>query len=788
MGVRYFGAEVRRVEDPKLITGQGRYLDDLQIPGVLQAAFVRSGHAHARIRAIDTSAARKMAGVIAVLTAADFGEAGGKMMPHMVPVAAVRQPLNYQPLADREVCHVGVPIALVVAESRSIAEDAAAIVDVDFELLPPMVDWRKALDLDAPRAHSDAPDNLVAQLHGRFGAVEEVFAKAAHVFAETFETHRGGCHSMECRGVAAAFAPFGEELTIWSSTQAPHMVRRLIADHLGRDERSVRVVAPDVGGGFGPKCSLYPEEIVIPLAAIKLQRPVKWVEDRTEHFLSTTQQRDQAWQLEVAADHNGRLLGVRGHCLHDNGAYVPYGLVAAVTSLSAFPGPYALEAVDVKVDVVFTNLVPNTPVRGAGRPTACFVLERLADRVARELSLDPADVRRRSFVRKEQFPYATGMKARDGSPVSYDSGDYQACLDAVLERGGDDFLQRQKKALERGRYLGRGIASYIEDTGLAPFEGATVRVQPNGKILIQTGAASQGQGHATIFAQICADALGVAMEDIVVESGDTGTFPLGIGAIASRTAVTAGSSVHQASIAVRDKAIKVASDILEAAEADLVLEDGVVRVAGSDAQVTLGQLAFRLNGMSGIPMFSGVKPGLEATAFYEAGKSTFASGTHLVEVEVDVKTGRVEILRYVVGHDCGRLINPMLVDGQVRGGVVHGIGNALFERMIHDENGQPVTTNYADYLLPTAPEVPRIEIIHFESASPLNPIGVKGAGEGGTIPAAACIISAIENAVAPFNVRIAEHPISPARLRQLIRAAQMSAETALINQGEGTMA
>jgi aerobic carbon-monoxide dehydrogenase large subunit len=321
MGARYFGAKVRRVEDPKLLTGQGCYLDDLQIPGLLHAAFVRSSHAHARIRAIDTSAARKMAGVIAALTAADFGEHGGKMMPHMVPIAAVKQPLNYQPRAAREVCHVGV-IAVVIAESRSIAEDAAAVIDVDFELLPAMIDWREALDPDAPRAHSGAPDNLVAGLHGRFGAVEDVFAKAPHVFAETFETHRGGCHSMECRGVAAALAPFAGTLTVWSSTQAPHMVRRLIADHLGRDEQSIRVIAPDVGGGFGPKCSLYPEEIVIPLAAIKLQRPVKWVEDRTEHFLSATQQRDQAWDLEVAADDNGRLLGVRGRCVHDNGAYV----------------------------------------------------------------------------------------------------------------------------------------------------------------------------------------------------------------------------------------------------------------------------------------------------------------------------------------------------------------------------------------------------------------------------------------------------------------------------------
>lgn len=772
MGVRYFGAEVRRVEDPKLITGQGRYLDDLHIAGVLHAAFVRSGHAHARILGIDTAAARKAPCVTAVYTATDFGDVGSKSMPHMVPVAVVKQPLNYQPLADKEVCHVGVPIAVVIAASRSAAEDAAALIEVDYEVLPAVVDWRAALETNAARVHLGTPDNLVASLHGRFGAVEEVFAKAPHVFAEEFETHRGGCHSMECRGVIAMVEPFGGGLTVWSSTQAPHMIRRLIAEHLGRDERTVRVVAPDVGGGFGPKCGFYPEEVVIPLAAIKLQRPVKWVEDRFEHFQSTTQQRDQAWKLEVAADKNGRLLGVRGRCAHDNGGYVPYGLVAAVTSLSAFPGPYALEAVDIKLDVVFTNLVPNTPVRGAGRPTTCFVLERLADRVAHELKIDPADVRRRSFVRKNQFPYSTGMKARDGSPISYDSGDFHACLDAVIKRSGDDFEARREQARRSGRYLGRGIASYIEDTGLAPFEGATIRVEPTGKVLIQTGAASQGQGHATMFSQICADILSVKIEDITVEAADTGVFPLGIGAIASRTAVTAGSSVHQASVAVRNKAIKVASEILEAAEGDLVLEDGAVRVVGAAGlNVPLGQIAARLNGMSGIPMFQGIEPGLSATAFFEVRKTTFASGSHLSEVEVDIDTGRVKILRYIVGHDCGRLINPMLVDGQVRGGVVHGIGNALFERMIHDENGQPVTTNYADYLLPTAPEVPRIEIIHFESPSPLNPIGVKGAGEGGTIPAAACIIAAIEDALRPLGVRITEHPVSPARIRELVRAA-----------------
>jgi aerobic carbon-monoxide dehydrogenase large subunit len=769
MGVRYFGAEVKRVEDPRLLKGQGRYAADLAIPGMLHAAFVRSPEAHALIRGIDARAALQSPGAVAVLTAADLGAAGQKTLPHMVPVQVVKQPMNYHPLAVNEVCHVGVPVALVIAESRAIAEDAAAKVIVDYEALPVVADWRRALDVGAPKAQNRAVDNLVAALHGRFGAVEEVFANAAHILKETFETHRGGCHSMECRGVVAAIEPFSDVLTIWSSTQAPHQIRRLVAEHLGRDERSVRVVAPDVGGGFGPKCGLYPEEVAVPLAVMKLGRPVSWIEDRREHFVSTTQQRDQFWEVEVAADAQGRMLGVRGRCIHDNGGYVPYGLVAAVTSMAAFPGPYALDALDVRIDVVFTNLVPNTPVRGAGRPTTCFVLERLADRVARELKLDPADVRRRSYVRKDQFPYSTGMKARDGSAIAYDSGDYHGCLEAALDRAGRDFAARQSHALTERRYIGRGIASYIEDTGLAPFEGATVRVEPSGRVVVQTGAASQGQGHATAFAQICADALGVDIATIVVDSADTGSFPLGIGTIASRIAVTAGSSVHLAAQSVKTKALKVASEILEAAEQDLVIEDGIVKVAGVPGMsVPLGTIAARLNGISGIPMLQGVEPGLSATAFYEARRNAFANGTHVCEVEVDIGTGDVRILRYVVAHDCGRLINPMLVDGQVRGGVVHGIGNALFERMEYDERGQPLTVNYGEYLLPAATEMPPIEIVHLESPSPLNPIGVKGAGEGGTIPAAACVIAAIEDALSPFGIRIPQHPVSPAMVLAML--------------------
>ena len=714
MGVRHFGAAVTRIEDPLLLTGRGSYVDDVALPGMLHAAFVRSSDAHALIRTIDCTVARAVPGVVAVLTADDLGELGSKPMAQMAPSPLIRQGPTWQPLASREVCHVGEAIVVIVAESRAAAEDAAALVAVDTEAIDAIVDWREALAENAPKAHVKSDNNLVASLSGRFGDAGAVFGGARHVFRELLLLHRGGCHSMECRGAVASWVH--DQLTLWSSTQSPYLVRRGLARHLALEEHDVRVIAPDVGGGFGPKAVFYPEEIVLPLVSRLLNRPVKWIEDRREHFLSTTQQRGQLWDVEVAANEEGRLLAVRGRCLHDNGAYVPYGLILPASTIASFPGPYALEALDITLDVMMTNIVPTTPVRGAGRPNAAFVLERLVDRVARELKLDPADVRRRSFVHKDQFPYVTGLKARDGSAIVYDSGDYHACLEAAAKRFNlDEFRQRQANARGEGRYLGVGIASYIEDTGLAPFEGATVRIQPTGKVAIETGAASQGQGHATIFAQIAADLLGVVPNDVTVRSADTGAFPLGIGTIASRVAVTGGSSVFLAATAVRQKAIKVASEMLEAAEEDLILEDGKVQVAGVPAMsVTLGAIAARLAGAPGVPMPHGVQPGLADTAYFEARQTTFASGTNIAEVEVDIGTGAVHVRQYVVAHDCGKMINPMLVEGQIRGGVIHGIGNALLEQMLYDETGQPLTTNYGDYLLPTAPEMPRVEIVHLE--------------------------------------------------------------------------
>lgn len=763
MSARYFGAAVNRLEDPRLVSGAGRYVDDLHPAGLLHVAFVRSQRAHGLIRGVEASAAARMPGVVAVLIMADFAGLATGPMPPLAPHPLIKTPITYWPLAATEVRHVGEAIAMVVADSRHAAEDAAAAVEIDLEPLPVVADAVAALAADAPRAHSDRESNLAARLAAKFGDADAVFARADHVVAETIVTHRGGCHAMECRGVVAVPDPMGEDLTVYTSSQSPFLVRRILAAYLGRDERHVRVVAPDVGGGFGPKANVYPEEFAVALAALKLGRPVKWIEDRQEHFLTTTQQRDQIWTVEVAFTAEGRMLGLRGRGVHDNGAYAPYGLILPINALGCFPGPYALEALDVTLDVALTNMVPTSPVRGASRPIVAFVLERMADRVAAHLGLPREEVRRRSFVRADQMPYETGGKARDGSPISYDSGDYRQALDLALAKiDADGFPARREAARRRGKLLGLGMASCVEDTGLGPFEGATVRVTPAGKVVIATGASSQGQGHRTVFAQIAADALGVDINDVIVDAADTDKFPLGISTIASRIAVTAGSSVEMAARQVRAKALRFASNRLEAGEQDLEIIDGAIQVKGVPGMsVTLAEVSRALAGNAGMSTPYGMEPDLAATAYFESQGLTFAYGSNACEVEIDPDTGDARVVRYVVVHDCGRLINPQIVDGQIIGGVVHGIGNALFERMLHDPEGQPLTTTYADYLLPIATEMPRIEVHHIETPSPRNPLGVKGAGEGGTIPAAACVISAIQDALGPAAPFVAHHPISP---------------------------
>lgn len=774
MGARLIGAQVQRLEDPRLLTGKGRYVDDIALPGMLQAAFLRSAHAHARINSIDVTAARAMPGVHGVYTLADLGPAVARdRMPQTAPSPAIKRSMVQYVLARDEVCYVGEPIVLIVADTRHQAEDAAMRVVIDYDVLPAVIDCRTALDGTA-RTHAGTPDNLAARLAVGFGDIDAAFRDAPYHLSLALDQHRGVAHSMEGRAVLASQDAVSGQLVLHTATQSPYMVRRFLARVLDMDEQDLRVIAPDVGGGFGPKAVFYPEEAALAAAALKLGRPVKWAEDRREHFVATTNQRNQHWQMDVAFDDTGKIHGIRGHVQHDNGAYLPYGLILAATSLAPFPGAYALPALQMTLDVIYTNTTPTTPVRGAGRPNAIFAIERAVDRVADHLGLDPAEVRRRNFVRHDQFPYVTGMKARDGSPVAYDSGNYAACLDKALDMAdATGFPARRDAARAQGRHLGLGVASFIEDTGLGPFEGATVRITPQGRVQVTTGAASQGQGHATTLAQIVADSLGVDLSAITVIAADTGSFPYGAGTIASRIAVTAGSSVHLAAQKVRDKVLRYASDKLEVAIADLELNGGFVHIAGvADMKISLGDIALALAGTVGQRVPSGLEPGLEATAYFESTATPHSSGTTVAEVEVDIETGAVTLLNHVIVHDCGRVIHPGIVDGQIIGGVVHGIGNALFEEMIHDAEGQPVSTNFGEYLMPTATEMPPIRIGHVETLSPLNPLGVKGAGESGTIPAIPAVVRAIEDALSPYGVQINRYPLNPERIVDLIDAAR----------------
>jgi aerobic carbon-monoxide dehydrogenase large subunit len=775
MGMRFFGARVKRLEDPTLLKGRGRFVDDLHLPGMLHAAFVRSPHAHARIRSVSAERARGVRGVRAVMTLADLPPAvGQRRLPLLVPNPAIRQPWTQFALAKDEACYVGEAVAVVVAQSRYAAEDGAAQVGVDYEVLPASADCRTAIDPGAALAHLGSNDNVAARFPVGYGDVRAAFAGAAHVFTESLWHHRGCGQALECRGVLANYDELADLLTVWSATQSPHGTKRSLVEALGRDENQIRVIAPDVGGGFGPKGIFYPEETVVPACAMLLGRPVKWTEDRLEHFTCATQERDQYWDVEIAVGSDGRILGVRGAMIHDTGAYLPWGMIMPYIAATTMPGPYVVPSFRMDVTVALTNKTPTTPVRGAGRPQAVFAMERLLDRVARELRLDPADVRRRNLVPPDRMPYAVGLMSRDGSPVTYDSGDYPACQAKALESAAyADFPARQTRARAEGRLIGIGIANYVEGTGLGPFEGAIVRVMPSGKVFLVTGAAPQGQGHRTTLAQICADHLGVRPEDVTVVMADTAAIPMGIGTFASRIAVNAGSSVHVAAAAVREKILTLAAHMLEAAAADLELEGGRAVVRGApDRAVTFGQMALlAVGGMPGYSMPGGLAPGLEATSYFTPSQSTYCNGTHVAEVEVDTETGDVRILRYTVAHDSGRLINPLVVDGQIEGGVAHGIGNALYEWMRYDDQAQPLTTTFVDYLLPLATDMPPLAMTHLETPTPLNPLGVKGAGEGGTIPAAAAIIAAVENALQPFGLQLRETPITPERITELIDAA-----------------
>jgi carbon-monoxide dehydrogenase large subunit len=774
MGAKHFGARVARLEDPALLTGRGRFVDDIKLAGALHACFVRSPHAHARIRAIDASAARAMPGVYAVLTADDLpARMAGRQIPMLVPNPSIKTPRTQLALARHEVCYVGQTIAVAIATDRYLAEDAAAAVKVDFELLPAVSDCRDATKPGAPCAHGDLASNVAAVVPVGYGDVDAAFANAAHVFEEELFVHRGGAMTLEGRAVLASYDATADLLTVWSATQTPHLCRGTLADLFERDLETIRVIAPHVGGGFGTKAPFYAEEAVIPAAAMKLGRPVTWQEDRREHFLAATQERDQHWAVAIAVDAQGKILGVRGTMLHDTGAFLPWGIIAPYIAATTLPGPYLVPAYALEAKVVLTNRVPTTVVRGAGRPQAVFAMERLMDRVARELALDPAELRARNMIGPERMPYAVGLLFRDGKPLIYASGDFpkgQARARALS--GYDGFRARRSKARAQGRYRGIGIANYVEGTGLGPFEGVTVRVLPNGKVAVATGATAQGQGTRTALSQIVADEVGCRLEDIVMTAGDTAAIPQGVGAFASRQAINAGSSALMAGASVRKQIVALAARVLGVEEGDIEVEDGHASArTGNRPSLTLGELARLAQGMPGFSLAPGQAPGLEHTAYFTPPQASYCNGTHVAEVEVDPFTGAVTLVDYTVAHDSGTIINPLIVDGQVQGGVAHGVGNALFEWMKYDASAQPLTTTFQDYLLPAAPDVPSCRIEHVETPNPLNPLGVKGAGEGGTIPAPAAIIAAIEDALSPFGVHFAEMPLTPDRIVEALRRA-----------------
>jgi carbon-monoxide dehydrogenase large subunit len=773
----FLGRSVPRLEDARLLRGTGRFVDDIAMPGLLHATFVRSPLAHALIRNMDVASARALPGVHAVLTYADLRPTlTNDRIPLALPVPAIKLQADPSALARHEVCYVGEPIAIVVAESRPIAEDAAALVALDLEPLPAVVDPRAGLARDAPKARLDCADNLVAHWVVKYGDVARAFAGAAHRLSEHFRLHKGGGHAIEARGVLARYDAAEDLLTVWDSTQMPHKAKRVLVEALGLAEHQVRLIAPDVGGGFGPKNPFYPEELAVPAAALLLGRPIKWIEDRRESFTATNHERVQDWEVDAAVDGEGRLLAIRGHLRHDHGATTPSGLSLPQNSATNLIGPYILPAYELEVSLCLTNLVAATSTRGAGRTQGTFIMERLLDGIADELGLARDEVRRRNLISPQQMPYVTPVVTRDGLAMTYDSGDYpESQRRALAAAGWADFPARREAARRQGRFIGIGLANYVEGTGRGPFESAAVRIGPSGKIFVTTGAAAQGQGTKTMLAQLVAGVLGLQPKQIHVTDGDTAASPLGLGAYASRQAVTAGNAVHLAAVMVADKARQAVATMLECAAEDLELVDGEVRIKGvPQMKRTLAEVAHALSGVPGFALPGNLAPGLAAASDFQPPALTYTNGTHVVEAEVDGETGGVRLTRYVVVHDCGRMINPMMVEGQVHGAVVHGIGATLLEWMQYDAGGQPLTVTLADYLLPSVDVVPLIEIHHMESPSPLNPLGVKGAAESGTIGAPAAIVSAIEDALRPLKVRIRELPVTPARLRALIQEATQS--------------
>lgn len=778
---RYFGQPIRRNEDPQLLKGDALFVDDVELAGMAHVAFYRSPHAHARIEHIDTSLVEEREGVVAVYTAEDLGDywQPGPLLVPPPPVQTRSVPVFNErtqvPLAKDKVRCVGEPVVMVVAESRYVAEDAVEEVFVEFDVLDPVADLEHALEDGVALVHEEVGSNVAAHVVQEKGNWETAAANADLIIERRFTYDHGHSAPMETRGIVAHWDQRLGNLVVWDTTQAPIPIRNGLAGMLGLSEHQVRVIAPFIGGGFGPKIMMfYPEEVLIPWATMQLGRPVKWIEDRQENFLAQTHERLQIHDAKIALRSDGTVLGVRDFFLHDTGAYIPYGLTVPLNAQCTLLGPYRIENYYSEFKAIFTNKMFVTPYRGAGRQHGVFVMERLLDIAARELSMDRAEIRRKNFIPPDTFPYNNEIIYQDFASLTYDSGNYEAALDRLLEMCDYEQLVDEEipKMRAEGRHVGLGLVCYVEGTGIGPYEGARVHVESSGKVTVATGVGTQGQGHFTSFAQVVAEQLGVPPAEVTVVTGDTSEFHWGTGTFASRGAVVAGNAVYEAAKSVREKILQMASDKFEVAPEDLELTEGVVRVRGApERAVELSQLAVEANPLRGA-VKPETEPGLEATRYFGPSSGTTANGAHAMLVEVDPETAVAKILKYWVVHDCGTVINPLIVEGQVQGGVAQGIGNAHYEQIIYDDQGQLLNASFMDYLIPTAMEVPRMEIGHVETPSPWNEMGVKGVGEAGAIPVGPCFAQAVEDALSAYGVEVTEIPLPPSRLFELIDEAR----------------
>lgn len=767
------GSPIKRREDPRLITGQATYVDDIKLPGMVHMAVLRSPYGHARINSVDTEAARQHPGVLAVYTAQDLKGVVGNV-PIAVPLGHIANGMGvHGPLAEGKVRFYGDPVAVVIAEDRYTARDAQDLIEVDYEPLPAVVDVEKAMQPDAPLLYEEFQTNVAFSMHPPTDAIDKVFeqtkADGGVVVKARLVNQRLAPVSMETRGVVAEYRKAGKTLTLWSSSQIPHLLRNLLAATVGLPQHHVRVIVPEVGGGFGSKLNVYPEELVAAFATMKLGHPVKWIEDRDENLAATTHGRDRVDYIEVAATKDGRVTGLKIHGMSDLGAYCQLLTDFMMIGLG-FPvscGSYDIPNISLSGDLVFTNKAPTDAYRGAGRPEAAYVAERAMDLVASELGKDPVEVRKLNFVKPEQFPYKSAAGA------VYDTGNYEGALEKALQLADYQHLraeQAQKRAA--GQLMGIGVSSYIEICGLAPkgtlpvglYESARVRIEQSGTVMVYTGSSPHGQGEETSFAQIVAEEFGIPVENVLVMHGDTDSTPEGRGTYGSRTLALGGSAVFNAVQRLKEKMKQIAAHMLEASVSDVTVEDGKFSVAGTPQKaVSFAEVAAAANLSNTLP--PGIEPGLETTAFFEPEACLFPFGTHICVVEIDKETGEPKLTRFVAVDDCGRQINPLLVQGQLHGGIAQGVGQALWEQVLYDENGQLLTSTFMDYAMPIAEEFPPFELDHTVTLTPLNPLGVKGVGEAGTIGATPAVAAAVADALGVAHV---DMPFTAEKLWKII--------------------